>query len=161
MKNKLKTKLKVQDYVFEIDGEDIFDTELTYTISEREIIFYEKGIKKSKIDPLIEIELKGLNKSKKEGTLSFYIKTDINYLNSIPNNKIVDITNLLWQTDAFVKRPDEEISDFLTFRYPENNENDMYRLLTSFWVYKLKDNEFVFKLNVPQDVFTYFKIIFK
>ena len=161
MKNELITKLKVQDYVFEIDGEDIFDTELKSTVSEIEVLFYEKGIKKTKIEPLIEFELSGLNKNKKEGWVSFYIKTDLKYLNSIPNNKIVDITNLLWQSEAFVKRPEEENSDFLTFRYPENNENDMYRLLTSLWVYKLKENEFVFKLNVPEDVFTYFKINFK
>ena len=161
MEEEKKTKLKVQDYVFEIDGEDIFDTELKYSVSEMEIFYYEKGIKKSNIQPLIEIELNGLNKSKKEGWVSFYVKTDISYLNSLPNNKIVDITNLLWQTDAFVKRPDEDDSDFLTFRYPDNNENDMYRLLTSLWVYKLKENEFVFKLNVPGDVFTYFKINFK
>ena len=161
MKKDSKEILKVEDYVFEIAGEDIFKTELEYKMSELEVVYFEKGIKKTKIEPLIEFELSGLNKNKKEGWLSFYVKTDIKYLNSIPNNKIVDITNLLWQSEAFVKRPDEDNSDFLTFRYPENNENDMYRLLTSFWVYKLNDNEFVFKLNVPGDVFTYFKIIFK
>ena len=156
-----ENKLKVEDYVFEIKGEDIFDTKLIYEISEMEVCYYEKGIRKNKIDPLIEIELNGVNSEKKESWISFYLKTDIDYLNSLPNEKIVDCTNLLWSTESFIKRPDEEDSDFLTFRYPENNENDMYRLLTSLWIYKLKENEFIFKLNVPDDLFTYFKIVFK
>ena len=153
-------KLKVEDYVFEVKGEDIFDTKLIYETSEMEVCYYEHGIKKTKIEPLIEIELNGVNSEKKESWISFYLKTDIDYLNSLPKEKIVDCTKLLWSSESFIKEPDEEQSGFLTFRFPENNENDMYRLLTSLWIYKLKENEFIFKLNVPDDVFTYFKIVF-
>ena len=157
---KKEIKLKVEDYVFEIEGEDIFDTTLNYKVSELEIGFYEKGERKTKIEPLIDFELSGINKEKKEGWISFSLKTDLKYLNSLPNNQIVDITNKLWETESFYKIPGEENAGFLDFRYPENNENDMYRKLTSFFVYKYKENEFMFKLNTD-NVFTYFKVKFK
>lgn len=160
MGKKVKRKLRVEEYVFEIDGEDIFDTKLSYELSELDIFYYKNGKKETKTEPLLGFELKGLNKDKKESWISFYIKTNIDYLNSLEDKKIIDITNLLWQTDAYIKRPNEDDFDFLTFRYPENNENDMYRMITSLLVYKINNNEFIFKLHLPNEVFTYFKISF-
>ncbi len=160
MKKEDVIKLKVQDYVFEIDGKDIYDVELNYKLSDLEIGYYEKGKRYIKIEPLIEIELNGLNKEKKEASISFCVKTNLEYLNSLENNKIIDITSKLWETEAFVKKPDENITGFINFQFPENNENDMYRKLSTFNVYKYKENSFLFKLSTD-DVFTYFKIDFK
>ena len=161
MKNEYKRKLKVEEYVFEVDGEDIFDTELNYRFTEMEIVSYERGKSCTKIEPLIEIELEGKNKDNKEAWASFDLKTDLDYLNSLPNKKVIDITNILSKRESFLKKPNEEVSGFLNFRFRENNENDMYRLFTSLWIYKIKKNEFVLRLDVPKDLFTYFKLIFK
>ena len=159
-KDEHKTKLNVEDYVFEIDGKDIINTELTYCINSIDSVTYKDGKKVDNITkPLLTIELDGTDIDGNNAYISFNINCDINYLNSL--NGLNNITSLIHESDSFIKKPNEDKSEFLDFYLPKNNEDDIYRNLSSLWIYKIKDNEFIMKLSVPNTLFTYFKIIFK
>ena len=159
-KEEYRIKLNVEDYVFEIDGNDIYNAELTYSINSIDSVIYKDGKKVDNfVKPLITIDLDGTDKNGNDAYVSFNINSDVNYLNSLDG--LNDITNLIHESDSFIKRPNEDKSNFLNFYLPKNNENDIYMNLSSLWIYKIKDNEFIMKLSVPNDLFTYFKIIFK
>ena len=59
------------------------------------------------------------------------------------------------------RHPPEEVSGFLDFGLPKNNEEDIYKNLSSLWISKIRENEFIIKLCVPDELFTYFKIVFE
>lgn len=159
-KKQVKRKLHIYDYVFEIDGKDIYDVYIEYHLNNIETVFYEKDKRvNTMIEPSISIELSGKDKGSKEAWICFEIKTDIDYLNTL-SKEPTDITNILSQSECFIKRPNENSVPFW-FELPRNTEEDIYKKITSLWVSKIKDNEFIFKLTVPNEVFTFFKIIFE
>ena len=47
----IKTKLKVDEYVFEIEGKDIYNTYLTYSIGKYESMIYKDG---KKVDTIVK-----------------------------------------------------------------------------------------------------------
>lgn len=157
----IERNLRVDEYVLEIDKKDIFNVDIIYQINNNEVTIYEDGKKKEEVTkPIIDITLKGQDYNNNEAWISFELDTDINYLNSLKETP-TDITNLLLETECFIKKPKDEFPGFLEFNLPENNINDMYRKITTLWISKIKDNEFIVKLTVPDEVFTYFKIIFE
>ena len=157
--NKVTRRLKISDYILEIDGKDIVNVEVTYNISSRDVVYFKDG-KKDRVEevPELEIELYGTDNEGKEAWISFMIDTDVNYLNSLPNVP-TDITNRLTEAENFIKRPNKDSSEFLDFNLPNNKEDDMYKQLTSLHALKLKDNEFILKFSVGYEVFTYFKLV--
>lgn len=157
----IRRKLKVSEYVFEIDGKDIYDTDIIYRLDNYESSTFKDGKKvEITMEKIINIELTGKDRDGKEAWISFYMKYNIDYLNSL--SKIpIDISNLLMRSESFIKKPNEEESDILYFELPKNNEDDIYKCFTSLWISKLKKNEFIIKLIVPNELFTYFKLIIK
>lgn len=150
-------KQPVEDYVFEIDGEDMINVSATYSVCYYVSSKFKDGKKESTSKkPFISIELSGTDKNNNPAFISFDIKTDFNFLSNLDNNPH-DITYLLDNGDSFIKRPLEE-SDLLEFEIPKNNKDDMYKNLSSLWVLKLKKDFYLFKLSVPNYLFTYFVI---
>lgn len=160
-KKEIKQKLRVDEYVFEIDGKDIYNANLIYSIDNIESTIFKDGKKSDVIkEPALSIELNGKDKDDNIAWISFDLKIDIDYLNTL--SKIpTDITNLLHGSESFMKKPNEELSEFLDFELPRNNEDDIYRNFSSLWVSKIDENKFIFKLSVPNILFTYFKLIIK
>ena len=160
-KGKKTKKLKVDDYLFQIDNEDINKANITYEFMSYEVINYEDGKKEgNKVIPTIKYTLSGENSSGKESWISFIIDLDINKLNEL-NSELIDITKYINESEAFVKRANDKNPSFINFYLPKNNIDDMYRNTTSLYVYKLKDNSFIFKLSIPtENIFTSFKIDF-
>ena len=157
----IKTKLKVEEYVFEIEGKDIYNTYLTYSIGKYESVIYTDG---KKVDTTVKhglcIELNGNDRNGFEAWISFDLKFDIDYFNSL-SRVPTDISYLLVGSESFIKKPDEERQEFLDFDLPRNDEYDIYKNFSSLWISKIGDNEFIMKLFVPDLVFTYFRIDFK
>lgn len=157
----IKTKLKVEEYVFEIEGKDIYNTYLTYSIGKYESVIYTDG---KKVDTTVKhglcIELNGSDKNGFDAWISFDLKFDIDYFNSL-SRVPTDISYLLVGSESFIKKPDEERQEFLDFDLPRNSEDDIYKNFSSLWISKIGDNEFIMKLFVPDLVFTYFRIDFK
>lgn len=160
-----KKKEKVLDffsYVFEIDNSDIKDVKVLYYEDKLEITEFKDG-KKSKVyySPLLCFEMLGLDENNNEVYLSFEINIDLKTLNSF-NNGIEDITKYMQETETFIKKPNDTNSRFLDFYIPTNTNKDMFHKLTSFYVLKLEEDKFLFKLTIPsENVFTYFEINFK
>ena len=159
--NEIKTKLKVDEYVFEIEGKDIYNTYLTYSVGKYESMIYKDG---KKVDTTVKnglcIELNGNDRNGFEAWISFDLKFDIDYFNSL-SRVPTDISYLLVGSESFIKKPDEERVGFLDFDLPKNDEYDIYKNFSSLWISKIGDNEFIMKLFVPDLVFTYFSIDFK
>ena len=154
--------LNFPDYVFEIDGEDVKDAKVTYYYDNMESVEFVDGKRgKEFLSPLICLEISGINNNNKKAFLSFMLKLDLETLNSF-NNGIEDITKYMLETEAFIKKPNEDKSGFLDFYLPTNKKDDMFHKLTSLYVLKQGNNRFLFKLTVPsENVFTYFEVNFK
>ena len=79
--NKVTRRLKISDYILEIDGKDIINVEATYSISSRDVMYFKDG-KKDRVEevPELEIELYGTDNEGNDAWISFMIDTDVNYL---------------------------------------------------------------------------------
>ena len=154
--------LNFPDYVFEIDGKDITDAKVAYYYDNMESVEFVNGKRgKEFLSPLLCLEISGVDDNNKNAFLSFMLKLDLETLNNF-NNKIEDITKYMLETEAFIKKPNEDKSGFLDFYLPTNKNDDMFHKLTSLYVLKLDNNKFLFKLTVPsENVFTYFEVNFK
>jgi len=161
LKNEIERKLKIDEYAFEIDGKDILGVELKYSFDFIDHAIYKDGKKQDVIyEPAITIELCGKDKENNEAWIYFDLKTDVKYLNTL-SNLPSDVSFLLHGSESFIKRPLEEFSGFLDFDLPNHTEDDIYKNLSSLWISKIGENEFIMKLCVPNEVFTYFKIVFE
>ena len=120
-------KLKVDEYVFEIEGKDIYNTYITYSVGKYEPMIYKDG---KKIDTTVEhglcIELNGNDRNGFDAWISFDLKFDIDYFNSL-SLVPTDISYLLEGSESFIKKPNEERQEFLDFELPRNNEYDIYK----------------------------------
>ena len=154
--------LNFPDYVFEIDGKDITDAKVTYYYDNMESVeFVDEKRGKEFLSPLLCLEIYGVDDNNKDAFVSFMLKLDLETLNNF-NNRIEDITKYMLETEAFIKKPNEDKSGFLDFYLPTDKKNDMFHKLTSLYVLKLDNNKFLFKLTVPsENVFTYFEVNFK
>ena len=157
----IKKKLKVDEYVFEVEGKDIYNTYIIYSVGNYESLIFKNG---KKVDTIIKsalsIELSGKDKFGNEAWVYFDLDFDIDYFNSLSRIP-TDISYLLINSESFIKIPDEDKSMVLDFDLPNNREDDIYKKFSSLWISKIDDNEFIMKLFVPDLVFTYFKIDFK
>lgn len=153
-------RLAVQDYVLEINQEDIKEVELSYYFDKIKNIDYVDGKKKDiSFAPIIGISLSGINSANNKAWISFMINIGLEQLNeftSVPT----DISEFVIDSESFIKYPEFELSEFLNFDFASNNEDDIYKNLSSVWVSKLDKNIFVFKICIPNEVFSFFKINF-
>ena len=166
--NNSKTKevvevLNFPDYVFEMDGKDINDAKITYYYDSIENVEFIEGKRgKEASSPLISLEISGVDDNNRDAFLRFMLKLDLETLNNFDNNKIEDITKYLLESETFVKRPNDDKSQFLDCYLPTNKNTDMFHQLTSLYVFKLDKDKFLFKLTVPsENIFTYFEVNFK
>ena len=141
-----KQKLKVSDYVFEIDGKDITKAEVEYE--------FLKNL------PAIFIDIKGVDNNNNEAWFCFELEMDLKQLNNY-NDKPVEITEFVSDCEAFIKKPNMDHSRELVFYFPTNTVEDIYHNLTSIWVVKKETNIFIFKVCVPSDnLFAFFEVDF-
>ena len=89
----IKRKLKVQDYVFEIEGKDIYGVYIIYSFDYVESTIYENGKKLNIIkEPVITIELSGKDKEGKEHVIT---KENVEQLCTQVNDFIYNIERQL------------------------------------------------------------------
>ena len=153
-------KLNVSDYVLEIDNRDIYNCTLKYSINEIEDLYYKDGSVSKRYNPVINLEIGGMDLDGNEAWISFEINIGLNELNKY-SDEPVNIINILSKSEAFVKRPGYENSTFLNFQIPSNTIDDMYKDISSLWISKLDMNKFIFKICVPDEmIFSYFIVDF-
>lgn len=155
-------KLKVMDYAFEIDNENIEKVEVTYAFGNMVGTHFKDGKKTDKIThtPYISFELNGTDNKGNTAWISFEINISLDKLNTY-TEKPTDITEFLSLSESFLKRPNWDKSGFLDFDIPLGTIEDMKKDLTSLYVSKKKTNVFIFKLSVPSErVFTFFIVDF-
>ena len=160
--NEIKTKLNVSDYAFEIDGRNIVNCYLSYSVNDGEdIVIYADKHEEIEKFTIISIEVNGVDLNKKtESWFSFDLKIDLNELNSYSEIP-VNIIDKVYDGECFIKKPNCKDSTFLDFEYPKGTQEDMYLNISSVWVSKLCDNKFIFKVCVPSEcLFCYFPISF-
>lgn len=111
----MKKKLKVDEYVFEIEGKDIYNTYIIYSVGNYESMIFKNG---KKVDTIIKsalsIELNGKDKFGNEARVYFDLDFDIDYFNSLSRIP-TDISYLLINSESFIKIPDEDKSMFFRF----------------------------------------------
>ena len=75
--NEIKRKLNVSEYAFEIDGRNIVNCYLSYSVNEYDnIVRYADGHKETNRNPIISIEVNGIdlnNEPLKKDTTTFLI----------------------------------------------------------------------------------------
>ena len=153
-------KLKIDEYILEIGNVDIVNVTLNYYLDKILTKKFKDGKEVDVVEePVIFFELDGIDKYNKEAFVSFGIKADLNMLNGF-SKKPTDITNYLMDSEAFIKKVDENNSNFLNIDKPCDTLDDIYKNLSSLWISKLEENVFIIKLFVANEVFTYFKITF-
>lgn len=161
MKDK-KRKLNVCDYAFEIDGRNIVNCNLIHSVNECEnVIRYADKSEEIKKLTIISVEIIGVDmNTESESWFSFELKMNLEELNSYSEIP-VNIIDKVYDGESFIKRPNLEDSSCLDFEYPKGNKEDMYLNLSSFWVSKITNNNFIFKVCVPSEgLFCYFPISF-
>lgn len=158
--NEIIKKLRVSDYVFEIDGKDIYNCVVKYSITENMMVHYNDGSLEEVYKPVINLEIQGNDLNKNEAWICFELNLGLKELNkysSIPTNIIDKVS----KSESFIKRPNEENSTFLDFEIPMNKVDDMYKNISSVWVSKLDENIFIFKVCIPSErMFSYFIVDF-
>jgi len=152
-------ELHFLDYIFEIDHKDINNVELTYSYDYMIGSVYEDGKKVEETNtPLLVFKVSGENKEGIPASIEFNVRTTIEDLSKYENNKIIDITDLLEDYESFLTRPGEN-AETLYFRKQTHEEKDMRDLFSSLWLYRNND-EYEFRLDIPNEVFLFFKIKF-
>lgn len=158
---KCKQKLKVTDYIFEIDGKEISKVEVEYNFINLTSTSFKDGKKdKIKFIPAISIDISGIDNNNNEAWFCFELDMSLEQLNKYTNQP-TDITQYVADCEAFIKKPYMDHSRELDLYFPTNTLEDIYHDLTSVWVVKKDTNIFIFKVCVPSDnVFTFFEVNF-
>ena len=153
-------KLNVSDYVLEIDGMDIYNCTIKYSFTNIEKVYYKNDSVCEQDKSVINIEINGNDLDDNDAWIYFEIFISLNELREISNIP-VNIIDKVYRGESFVKRPLKNDSECFDFEISLNNFDDIYRNLSSLWVSKLDNNNFVFKVCVPDEkIFSYFKIDF-
>ena len=106
---------------------------------------YSKEIDRNCYNYPNECYLNGKDKNGNEAWIYFDLDFDLDYFNSL--SKIpTDISYLLFNSESFIKMPDEDKSMVLDFDLPCNREDDIYKKFSSLWISKIDDNEFGYSL---------------
>ena len=153
----MQQKLKINEYIFEIKQNNIHNA---YSFDKIQCSNFKDGKKiNTNLIDSINFQISGIDENNKEAYLSFLIKTNLKELNKY-TNKPIDITNYLVEGELIVKEPPEDLFDFLDFYSSKNTIDDMYNHISNLYVFKICENNFIFKLSIPNEVFLCFKVKF-
>lgn len=156
----MQQKLKINEYIFEIKQNNIHNAYLEYSFDKIQCSNFKDGKKiNTNLIDSINFQISGIDENNKEAYLSFLIKTNLKELNKYTNRPI-DITNYLVEGELIVKEPPEDLFDFLDFYSSKNTIDDMYNHISNLYVFKICENNFIFKLSIPNEVFLCFKVEF-
>ena len=153
-------KLKINEYIFEIKQNNIHNAYLEYSFDKIKCSNFKDGKKiNTHLIDSINFQISGIDENNKEAYLTFLIKTNLKELNKY-TNKPIDITNYLVEGELIVKEPPEDLFGFLDFYSSKNTIDDMYNHISNLYVFKICENNFIFKLSIPNEVFLCFKVEF-
>lgn len=156
----MQQKLKINEYIFEIKQNNIYNAYLEYSFDKIQCSNFKDGKKiNTNLIDSINFQISGIDENNKEAYLSFLIKTNLKELNKY-TNKPIDITNYLVEGELIVKEPPEDLFGFLDFYSSKNTIDDMYNHISNLYVFKICENNFIFKLSIPNEVFLCFKVKF-
>lgn len=156
----MQQKLKINEYIFEIKQNNIHNEYLEYSFDKIQCSNFKDGKKiNTNLIDSINFQISGIDENNKEAYLSFLIKTNLKELNKY-TNKPIDITNYLVEGELLVKEPPEDLFGFLDFYRSKNTIDDMYNHISNLYVFKICENNFIFKLSIPNEVFLCFKVKF-
>lgn len=156
----MQQKLKINEYIFEIKQNNIYNAYLEYSFDKIQCSNFKDGKKiNTNLIDSINFQISGIDENNKEAYLSFLIKTNLKELNKY-TNKPIDITNYLVEGELLVKEPPENLFGFLDFYRSKNTIDDMYNHISNLYVFKICENNFIFKLSIPNEVFLCFKVKF-
>ncbi len=135
----MQQKLKINEYIFEIKQNDIRNAYLEYSFEKIQCSNFKDGKKiNTNLIDSINFQISGIDE----------------------NNKPIDITNYLVEGELIVKEPPEDLFDFLDFYRSKNTIDDMYNHISNLYVFKICENNFIFKLSIPNEIFLWFKVKF-
>lgn len=156
----MQQKLKINEYKFEIKQNNIHNAYLEYSFDKIQCSNFKDGKKiNTNLIDSINFQISGIDENNKEAYLTFLIKTNLKELNKY-TNKPIDITNYLVEGELIVKEPPEDLFGFLDFYRSKNTIDDMYNHISNLYVFKICENNFIFKLSIPNEVFLWFKVEF-
>lgn len=156
----MQQKLKINEYIFEIKQNNIHNAYLEYSFDKIQCSNFKDGKKiNTNLIDSINFQISGIDENNKEAYLTFLIKTNLKELNKYTNRPI-DITNYLVEGELIVKEPPEDLFGFLDFYRSKNTIDDMYNHISNLYVFKICENNFIFKLSIPNEVFLWFKVEF-
>lgn len=156
----MQQKLKINEYIFEIKQNNIHNAYLEYSFDKIQCSNFKDGKKiNTNLIDSINFQISGIDENNKEAYLTFLIKTNLKELNKY-TNKPIDITNYLVEGELLVKEPPEDLFGFLDFYRSKNTIDDMYNHISNLYVFKICENNFIFKLSIPNEVFLWFKVEF-
>ncbi len=97
-----KQKLKISDYVLEIDGKDITKATIEYEFIKITSVSFLDGKKDEvKYNPAISIEIRGIDNNNNEAWFCFELDMSLEQLNKY-TNKPVNITEFVSKSEAFI-----------------------------------------------------------
>ena len=147
MKKILNKNLEETEYALEISNKEISEVNLSFieTLNDNE-------------EPVITIELNGTDYDGNDAGISMDLRLSLDELseyNEIPSV----ISDRIIEGNSYVMRPEASDYSELFIYLPKHNIEDMMNDLTSLWIAKINDVQYMFKFSVPlEGVFTYFKI---
>ena len=148
---KVPQKHHVTECSFLINNIDILHTTVLYDYFTYTSFNY-KNNKKEKIkNTLLEFQLEGEDINERHGAITFQIKMLPKDLKELPFNEIIDITDYLSDMEPYYYTPEKDYYNPMYFKYPNNDEDDMFNRFTSLYVYRKDVNKFIFKLDNSRD----------
>lgn len=148
-------KLNVMDYIFRYKGEDLGNCKVEYYFDKMTVTNYKEG---SYDVSLLNIFISASDKLTSNYTFEYAIKMSLDELNKLsdkPNN----INEYIYQGETYFSNPYTEDMDsmFIDLYLKES----MYYDQSNFYVSKLEDNKFIFKVSIPEEyIFMWFIIDF-
>lgn len=155
--NSIKTKLNITNYIFCYNDKDLNNANLEYWFdtSQNIELKYENGKqieKKETFKPVINFLITAFDENKESYTFDFMIQANVKDLNKLPTSPIL-INEYVIDGEIFFKTPNDENSELIYIN------NSIYSYTPTFWLQKIEDNKFVFKIQY-QNLFIWFDIKF-
>ncbi len=147
MKKILNKNLEETEYALEISNKEISEVNLSFIENTNE-----NG------EQIITIELNGTDYDGNFAGISMDLRLSLDELSEYNEEPSV-ISERIIEGNSYVMRPEESDYSELFIYLPKHNIEDMMNDLTSLWIAKINDVQYMFKFSVPlEGVFTYFKI---
>ena len=148
------------DYIFNYKEIELNNAILKYGFDRIQSTEYEfdngkKIGEKEFSSPTIDFSISAIDENNKAYSFDFMVNMDIDVLNEMID-KPTKINEYIVQGEVFFHNPYIEGMEFMDF-YEEEN---IYHFTPSFWVQKLEDKKFAFKIQY-QDIFIWFHVDFK